>query len=285
MNTLLLAFSFSLALLTPCHHRPASSTWLERKKKQKEKRAEEKKIRHGSASLVERARAATITASRERITRKTHDAVDDDDDGAKGEWKRQNARVNFLAKKKDKCGWCVMCKGLCETEGERKKFFSHFSPPSSHYPAKASPSIAYSTHQMLREWQKCALVIVVGSRVLPAWYEKLCRVKSNENGGKEKGKKYISGDNDDTSHLLTSAEKSPFVRTQKLFNFYFTFFSFFFSLFRPPSLKIYQHSLSSSTIFFLFLARPSCTLLTAQQSQNWCDVWYEGWIFLSVSFL
>lgn len=98
VNTLLLAFFFPL---TP-HSLSSSPSIINmaRAQKTERKRAEEKKIRHGSASLVERARAATITASRERITRKTHDADDDDDDGAKGEWKRQNARVNFLAKKK-----------------------------------------------------------------------------------------------------------------------------------------------------------------------------------------
>lgn len=121
---------------------------------------------------------------------------------------------------------------------------------------------------MLREWQKCALVIVVGSCVLPAWYEKLCRVKSNENGGKEKEKKSISGDNDDTSHLLTSAEKSPFVRTQKLFNF--TYFFPFFVLLRWK----YQHSLSSSTRFpFSCSAIVHTAHSSAEPKLMWCVIW------------
>lgn len=100
---------------------------------------------------------------------------------------------------------------------------------------------------------------------------------------KREKEKSISGDNDDTSHLLTSAEKSPFVRTQKLFNF--TLLFFFFSLFRPPSLKIHQHSLSSSTRFpFSCSAIVHTAHSSAEPKLMWCVIWGMNFSFSSFLF-
>lgn len=137
---------------------------------------------------------------------------------------------------------------------------------------------------MLREWRKCALVIVVGSCVLPAWYEKLCRVKSNENGGKEKGKrkKYIRGQRRHIA-FIDVGRKISICEDAETLQLYFTFF-----LFLPFSSSFAENTstfplLIDSFSFFLLGHRAHCSQLSRAKIDVMCDM-RDEFFFLFVSF-